>query len=310
VTGKTEIKNFQPEIDTVIKSFQEYLPKLSGFFSNIKNLSFKEPDKIKLVKQLFAECQDIIGSTRGLIQENKTRISLVLNTLSNAKTSLKSNVQTLVTSCTSLYNLVDKQLNSTNNALNDLVFGKQFNSDLLEFGEKVHKLSMDSIPSSTYFSLKYTGKRNPNDQVIIKIAGGTLSMKKPKDIEVYYLSLIEAEPHISMAIAYDFAWPVSGIQTVPKNGPSYSMLYKFRSRNPIYRNVIDIGIGLNFATFDFNKDDVPEIAAGICVSALRDYLMGGWGFNFNANIGYFFAGIRIPLTLNSISFGTTKTPNQ
>jgi len=305
-----EFKNSQQGIIDQLKtsetSINDYLGNLQKRLNSYKTENIVERDKIQLLMRFNNDEQQIYTQTLELFTKIEAVITGYSSILKNQSAVTTSLLLRIKNQCTFLLNLKETYFKDLGDGLKTMVYGAEFNSNLLEFTDKVKKLAIDAVPSSTSFSLKYTGKRKPGDQVVIKLSAGTPALKKPNDIETYYLFLLDAEPHINMAVAYNFAWPVSKLNEMPPNGPSYSMLFKFRSRKPLYRNVFDIGIGLNFAIYDFNRDNIPEIAAGICLSMLRDYIMGGWGFNFNANIGYFFVGLRIPVNLGSISFSSPE----
>ncbi|MCK9421490.1 MAG: hypothetical protein M0Q38_02725 [Bacteroidales bacterium] len=303
-------KDLKEQLTKIESSVKDYKMFVKEWIESYKNGNIIETDKFQLLMRFYKDQQKLISQTSAQFDKIKESVIKVQFILKNASANLKDSVNKLVLQVSSLPQTIETKFSVVLSGLNTMVNGAKFNSDLLTFGDKVKKLAIDVVPSSTSFSLKFTGKRDPGDQVILKVGAGTPSLTKAKDLEVIYLNLLAAEPHINMAVAYDFAWPVTRIGEAPPNGPSYSTLYKFRSRKPIYRNVIDVGLGLNFAVFDFNKDDIPEISTGLCLSVLRDYLQAGWGFNFNANLGYYFVGIRIPVSINNIYFnGSTKDQN-
>ena len=298
--------DIKQQLKGIESSVNDYLTKLKEVIESYKNGNIVERDKLQLLMRFYKDQDKVMSQTREQFAQTKTQVDQILITFQNDQNGMKGLLEKIVRQCSSITSTIETRFTDIKSGINSMVYGAKINSDLLVFGDKVKKLAVDDIPSSTSFSLKYTGKRKPGDQVILKVGAGTASNPKPKDMDVVYLHLLDAEPHIMMAIAYDFAWPVSKINEVPPNGPSYSILYKFRSRSPVYRNVFDFGVGLNFAAFDFNKDNIPEIASGFCISMLRDYIQGGWGFNFNANTGYYYVGLRIPLSLNSIYFSNSE----
>jgi hypothetical protein len=303
-SAQAEIKTELESIKTLVSDYKNYL---TGLVASYQGGNLQNYDKFRLLTKFYNDQNEIIRRTEEYFSEIRTRTKIILARVSGAANELKASLETLDRQVSSLSPALNKSFENISAAFNAMVFGAKFNSDLLVFGDKVKKLSIDHVPASTAFSLKYTGKRNPGDQVILKVGAGTPAMSAAKDLEVVYMNLLAAEPHIHMSVAYDFAWPVAHTGDMPPNGPSYSVLCKFRGRNPIYRNVFDFGLGLNFATFDFNKDNIPEIAAGLCASMLRDYIQAGWGFNFNANTGYYFVGIRIPISISNIYFsGSAK----
>ncbi|MEZ5082219.1 MAG: hypothetical protein R2750_02010 [Bacteroidales bacterium] len=290
------------EIKLHVKEYQDYLESL---IKSYRSENLMERDKLQLLMRFYDDQTKLTSKTKEETAILNAKVISLYDELVDANSSLISPVAKIKIQIGE-FTRISESFNDLKSSIGSIINGQKFNSELLVFGDKVKKLSVENVPSSTYFSLKNTGKREPGDQVILKVGVGTPSMAKSQDMEVIYLNLLEAEPHLNMAVAYNFAWPVAKTNETPPNGPSYSILYKFRSRSPFYRNIFDIGLGLNFATFDFNKDNIPEIAAGFCTSLLRDYIEAGWGFNFNANTGYYFVGIRIPISNNSVYFGGSE----
>ena len=43
--------------------------------------------------------------------------------------------------------------------------------------------------------------------------------------------------------------------------------------------MVDLGVGLNLAALDFDKDDTPELGVGLVISAFRDILQAGVGYD-------------------------------
>ena len=192
-----------------------------------------------------------------------------------------------------------------------LLPGTEVNLDAIEFSDKVYKLSVDKMPEEAEFNLLYSGQRKQGDMVVLKIAVGHTADtdKQPKDLETRTMRLLNVPPHLDMVVNYAFARPTRNFNDFLPNGPAYSVVFKFTSRSLFYRNFIDAGVGLNFATFDFNRDGNPEIAAGAAFSCFRDYLQGGVGFNFSRNTPYLHAGLRIPFPTMGIGFNGRSSNN-
>ena len=205
--------------------------------------------------------------------------------------TLKDEILSLETVCLDAANEI---INHARESYQLAVYGRQINAAALELSDKVLKLAVDEIPSSTTLDLLYTGKREPGDLIVVKALLVRGDDGRAFKTEIREYPVMNALPHLEMSVAYAFARPVASGSNF-KGGPLVSVLYKFRSHSLPYRNFLDPGIGLHAASYDFNLDDTPEFAGGIVVSVFKDYLQGGWGFNFNGDSGYGFVAVRIPL---------------
>jgi hypothetical protein len=83
--------------------------------------------------------------------------------------------------------------------------------------------------------------------------------------------------------------------------PAYSVLFRWGSRkSKFYNDFVNVGVGLNFSAPDFNFDGVPEFAVAGAVSAFKDYLEIGYGYNFGHDGWFWFLGFRIPFASASL----------
>ncbi len=237
------------------------------------------------------------------------QISTIVDDIKGLVTSvdfqaLGAGVNSIKTDFTSLHTILGKQaqdlLGHAREGYQFAVYGRQINAAALELSEEILKLSIDNIPVSTVLDLHYAGKRDPGDVLLVKAMIWKGEETSPVITEVRDYPVMNALPHIQMNVAYSFARPIS-IESNWKGGPLVSILYKFKSHSLAYRNFMDVGIGLHAASYDFNNDDTPEFAGGAVLSLFKDYLQAGWGFNFNANRGYWFAGLRIPIPTAPVS---------
>jgi hypothetical protein len=194
----------------------------------------------------------------------------------------------------------DQLINHARESYHLAVYGREINTAALELSEEVLKLAVNEIPVSTDLDLHFTGKREPGDLIVLKAVLRKGDDTKPFKEDVRKFPILNALPHVHMSVVYAFAKPAAS-GTNWKGGPLVSVLYKFKSRSVAYRNLFDPGIGLHAASYDFNNDDTPEFAGGMVVSMFKDYLQSGWGFNFNANCGYWFAGLRIPIPTSPLA---------
>ena len=75
------------------------------------------------------------------------------------------------------------------------------------------------------------------------------------------------------------------------------------------RALLEPGFGLNLAALDFNHDDAQELGVGLGVSAIRDFLTFGYGYNVTQGVRYWFFGLRLPVPGISVN-GTRTTGTQ
>jgi hypothetical protein len=171
-----------------------------------------------------------------------------------------------------------------------LFSGKQFSSDITEFGNSVLKHDIANLPDDPEFSLLNTGARDAGDTVVIKIAGGSAALTK-RELERQDMTLFHTITSVNTAVGLIFARHGDTFQAAP----SYSWLFKFKSNSMSYKQFVDFGVGLNLSALDFNHDDAPELGVALAFSFFRDYVQFGYGCNIHANKGYAFFGLSLPL---------------
>lgn len=196
---------------------------------------------------------------------------------------------------------------------NDLVLIKK---QALELTDKVKQHTVTDLPEEGVIDLLYTGKRKFGDRLTVRLyyfGNDSAFGAKGKIRKQATFTLMNALPSVNMTVQYQFAKPF-GLKGDTarfggnwKSGPGYSTLFKFGSRNAIYKEFVDVGLGVNIAAFDFNRDDIPEFAVAGVVSIFRDYIQGGIGYNVNAKSAYGFFGVRLPLPYAPISIPASKT---
>lgn len=293
--------------DAVIARMENILAKWTGLGQKLEGLKAKYTNrsgvetatsKLDVLYGFYADAKGLGDNIQEIYDLSEQVVTLDdFKKIEDAGNSLANGIGKLTTDLkTAKDNLMEYSKNTYQMAL----YGRQINTGALEISKKVRKLALDKIPSTTTIDLRFTGKRKPGDVLVMKALLFKGDDKDPIKTEVREFVVMNALPHVHMTVAYTFAKPVQVGENF-KGGPLVSVLYKFRSRSLAYRNFFDPGIGLHAASFDFTNDDTPEFAAGIVTSMFRDYLQFGWGFNFNANAGYWFAGLRIPLPNSPVS---------
>ena len=303
---RSKLKNILPSTETVLddrtQSYLNYITSLKNKYlqkaagGQLKNLL---ADAKTDVKELAIETKNFLSIRDILSGELRVGDPILTQDLTQVIANISKIEQRVYEAQSYVRNFAT------------LLPGTEVNLDAIEFSDKVYKLSVDKMPEEAEFNLLYSGQRKQGDMVVLKIAVGHTADtdKQPKDLETKTMRLLNVPPHLDMVVNYAFARPTRNFNDFLPNGPAYSVVFKFTSRSLFYRNFIDAGVGLNFATFDFNRDGNPEIAAGAAFSCFRDYLQGGVGFNFSRNTPYLHAGLRIPFPTMGIGFNGRSSNN-
>lgn len=319
-----------------ISAIQAYVNTLRTFASELeadaieqkeellRNINKLEEDKTRLAGMVsqyiakYSQAGGVAGKSSGIevllgfhedVGHLKIQTELIIDDIRGitgflSNLSLPSHITNLMATIKSGEGILKQSLKDLSSfareSYHTAVYGRRINSNALELSEKMLRLDIGQIPNSTTLDLLYGNKREPGDKIVFKAFLWKGKDTKPAAVEQIELPMVNALPHVQMNIAYTFARPVYNGGRF-KGGPTVSVLYKFRSRSLAYRNFFDPGIGFHAASYDFNSDDTPEFAGGLILSAFRDYVQGGWGFNFNANSGYWFVGLRIPIPTSPVS---------
>ncbi|MBP6665049.1 MAG: hypothetical protein KA168_07160, partial [Chitinophagales bacterium] len=264
---RSKLKNILPSTETVLddrtQSYLNYITSLKNKYlqkaagGQLKNLL---ADAKTDVKELAIETKNFLSIRDILSGELRVGDPLLTQDLTQVIANVSKIEQRVYEAQSYVRNFAT------------LLPGTEVNLDAIEFSDKVYKLSVDKMPEEAEFNLLYSGQRKQGDMVVLKIAVGHTADtdKQPKDLETRTMRLLNVPPHLDMVVNYAFARPTRNFNDFLPNGPAYSVVFKFTSRSLFYRNFIDAGVGLNFATFDFNRDGNPEIAAGAAFSCFRD----------------------------------------
>jgi hypothetical protein len=185
----------------------------------------------------------------------------------------------------------------------EFLLGKQFDLAALEFGTEVYKLTPEDLPETSELDLVNTGARSDGDRIALKMTLIRRDDVQPLALETREIYLFRVLPHVITTVGVIFADPLANtaIQTQFQMAPAFNFLFKglgdqkCRRKSVAYNRLFDWGIGLHVAAPDFDKDDVPEIAAGVVISTLHDYLQGGFAFNLFTGDPYWFFGMRFPI---------------
>jgi hypothetical protein len=167
--------------------------------------------------------------------------------------------------------------------------------------DQVKRLSFNDIPQETTIDLTQTGNRKNGDQLILQAAlqmNNAGTDMKPQSIFRQEITLQQIAMYSEVKVNMILANPSPDLKEQKHKfafAPSYSVLFHWGTRKSMFYNeYINIGVGLNFSSPDFDYDGVPEFAASFAVSAFKDFLSAGYGYNFGTDSKFFFIGCRIP----------------
>lgn len=180
-----------------------------------------------------------------------------------------------------------------------------------EIGKEVIAFSVDNLPETGFINLKGTGSRENGDELLIEIV-----LRIRPDIENVPIQNITLEQRtlIMQLIGARTEVTVGLIMANPTESdldfeaerefyfaPSAALLLKFGSRNSyFYNDFIDMGIGVNFASPDFNTDGTPEFGVGVIGTLFKDILSIGYNYNVTLDATYWFFGVNLPFNIPGI----------
>lgn len=163
--------------------------------------------------------------------------------------------------------------------------------------DKVNRLTFAEIPEESKVDLTKTGRRSNGDKVTIE---AHLQMPKgvPQPIFSQTITVQQIALHSEVKVNLILASPIPEWAQQDRKfrfAPSYSVLFKWGSRKShFYNNFLNIGLGANFSSPDFDLDGVPEFAAALTFSTFKDFLNLGYGYNFGRDASFWFIGFRLP----------------
>lgn len=270
-----------------------------------------------LLGQVNQDLSDLLAATRATLQAvGGNHLPTLQKSLTALTTRVKADAQLVVRTAEAVKEAAEADVASLRGALEPLLrFFRpaSFDETALRFSDKVKKLSLDELPTTTSLSIPNAGPREEGDFLVLRIGSG-FGEREVQFLETRRLYLYKTIPHVETTVGIVFADPWSAQSPLLRKfqaAASYSVLLKgvfdrgIRRRKVSYHRVMDAGIGLNVAATDFDKDDIPELGIGLVVSLFRDYVQGGIGYNVFLDKGYGFFGLRIPMpTFNLVGSGT------
>lgn len=188
-----------------------------------------------------------------------------------------------------------------------------------KIGREVKKFSFADIPDIGYIDLKYTGRRDENDRILIKamlcIQNDSNAVNvRYKEIERKTIALMKLGFHSEANIGIIFAHPDKSYN--PENvklstrfqfAAATSFIVKYGFRSHAYNTYLDFGLGINLAYPDFNLDGTPEYCMGILVAGFKNVLSAGVDWNFGVDVPLYFIGISLPFNIFDFPFVKSQT---
>lgn len=167
--------------------------------------------------------------------------------------------------------------------------------------DQVKRLTVGDLPSASSIDLTRTGRRQNGDvlvlQAFLQLDNNTTN-SKPSAIFRQELTLQQIAVYSEVKVNMILANPTISVSGLNKNfvfAPSYSVLLRKGSRkSKFYNEFINIGVGLNISAPDFNLDGTPEFGAAFAISAIKDIISAGYGYNFGTDAPFYFIGFRVP----------------
>lgn len=234
------------------------------------------------------------------------------------QTAIVPKFQPLISEFQICYTQVQLDLVKLQNGI-ALLFGLQNNYiSNKAIGDEVFKFSVDNLPEKGYINLKGTGERQNGDELLIEMILRTPSTVENAPDQIFVLeqrefTMLLLGPRSEVAVGLIFANPFDkdGLNLESNRdffyAPSASLLLKFgSSKSYFYNEFLDFGVGLNFASPDFNTDGSPEFGVGIIGTAFKDIVSVGLNYNKTIDNFYWFFGINLPFNLPGIPVNSIK----
>lgn len=185
-------------------------------------------------------------------------------------------------------------------ALQSAFSGAQAEADFKNtITDKVKRLEWGNLPSESFIELNKTGQRKNGDVLVLQ---ASVQMEngnnKPASIFRQEIVLQQIATYSEVKVNIILAHPSKAVPNLDKKfvfAPSYSVLFRHGSRkSQFYNDIVNVGVGLNFSSPDFDLNGVPEFGVALAVSAFKDFLSAGYGYNFGTDRPFIFVGFRVP----------------
>ncbi|MBP0904346.1 hypothetical protein ACFSKN_18880 [Mariniflexile gromovii] len=301
-------------VPTEVKNKIEQLNLLITRFETLFLLLKTDMDQwqITLLLDIKSEVETIVTLLK-TIDTNFSDVTTLIN-----QTRVKTKFMPLVSEFNTCYATINKDFETLKqgaallfNLQNNYIANKAIGTEVLAF-------TLDNLPDKGYINLKGTGQRKNGDELLIELV-----LRLPSAVENAPEQVVTIEqrefimqltgPRSEVAIGLIFANPINKEDLNLQNDrnffytPSAALLLKFGSnKSHFYNDFLDFGIGLNFATPDFNTDGTPEFGTGIITTAFKNIISAGVNYNLTLDSFYWFFGVNLPFNLPGIPINNIK----
>lgn len=307
-----ENPNLSSQISEAIQNdTREFITGLNSAISSIKSINYSiDSWNITTPFSVKGELIQILNSVQILPLRFNSFQQVVggIELVKNAVDTLSADVS----DCLSQLKLYAEIIKKTTTLLKLQQSNYTLNTNL---GEEVKSFSLDNLPENGYIDLKGTGNRDNSDELVMEVLlripsdrKGLPETKITLEQRQFYMQLIGAKSEVMVGMILANPWNFENQSTTTNReffyAPTASLLFKFGSKTSyFYNEFVDIGIGLNFASPDFNTDGNPEFGAGIMVTGMKDILSIGINYNVTLNEPYWFFGVNLPFNLPGLPVG-------
>ncbi len=301
--SNSEIQNQISEAFTAQTT--DFIDFLSSIINSVKSLdtnialwSISTPFEIQ------KDLKSVLNSTQNLSLKFDGLQSLA--TTVNALKPIMDNLENDITVCLDDFEMKFRNLKKTITLLKFQQSNYTLNKKV---GDEVKTFTLDNLPDVGFINLKGTGNRANGDELVLEMVlripsekEGLPEQKFVLEQRSFYMQLIGARSEVVIGMILANPWNFENQSSNTDReffyAPTASLVIKFGSKSSyFYNEFIDFGIGLNFASPDFNTDGTPEFGTGLIVTGFRDILSFGINYNVTLDEPYWFFGINLPFAL-------------
>jgi hypothetical protein len=291
----------QNELNTILEVVSK-LEKYNGESENVlEHFNTTHDEFINAAKLFPLKVDKLLSDLPTVIKDSNQEILALATKINTCKTQLSEDLKK-----------VQKVISITSNIL------KPFRNTAIkgdEIGNEVYKYSISELPDIGYIDLKYTGKRNNKDNLVIRVTirseDDLDTQKNGVVVEKHSLLLQQLKIYSVSNVSVILANPYNKSEKVALENnfqfaPSGSLLFKFGSRKCKTWNFLEPGIGFNVSTPDFDLDGVPEVGLGGVFTILQDVVSVGLSYNTKTDDPFWFFGLSLPFSTLGLPINTIK----
>lgn len=298
---KTMIDNLPEEVKADWNTIRGNLTKIVDEFGAVADADI---DPASFLSQANSLAKGFYNDVNALESSTSAAIAKLESKLTNSEQEIKDFMGEAKACLATVKTDLD-QVKAFVNGVVGALSAPDYATAALNVSNKTLSFATDDIPETGNIYLKQSGRRENGDQLIIKLMVGKKDqnqsdysvMGAPR---VYELNLIGLYSETTVSLALGFPKTDQVIEHDTYFMPSGNLLFKIGSRKSrLYNNFFSIGLGPSLQAPDMNGDGAPEIAAGVILTTLKDYLGVGWSYNFSNNLqtGFWFITLSLPVNM-------------